>query len=85
MAHIILLPEKRKTEEVMAYILGMMKVKKISQEQMASHLCITRKTFSDRLNKGSLTFMDLIQIFDVLETPKEKITELMMLNVGRSE
>lgn len=79
MARIILLPENKKIEEAMAFILGTMKVKKVTQEQMANHLCITRKTFSDRLHNGSLTYKDLIQIFDVLELPKEKISELMML------
>ena len=85
MARIILLPENRKIEEAMVIILGMMRVRKISQEKMANHLCITRKTFSDRLRSGTLTYKDLIQIFDVLELPKEKVTELMMLKAERSE
>lgn len=79
MARITLLPENRKTEDTMAFILGIMKVRKITQDQMAKHLCITRKTFYDRMRSGTLTYMDLIQIFDVLELPKDKISEIMTL------
>lgn len=79
MAKITLLSENRKTEDAMAYILGTMKVRKITQDQMANHLCITRKTFSDRVHNGTLTYTDLLQIFSMLDLPREKISEIMTL------
>lgn len=79
MAKITLLPENRKTEDTMAYILGTMRVRKITQAQIADHLCITRKTFYDRIHNGTLTYTDLLQIFSVLDLPQEKIVEIMTL------
>ena len=79
MAKVTLLPEQRKSEEAMIYLIGLMKIRKITQDQMASELNITRKTFRDRMNHGTLTYKDLLLIFDKLELTQEKRSELMTM------
>lgn len=79
MSKVTLLPEVRKVETLREYLIGRMKVKGITQDHMAKELNITRKTLHDRMCNGTLTVIDLIQIFEMLETPSEKRVELLTL------
>lgn len=79
MAKVTLLPEDRKTEDVRIYLLGLMKVKGITHEQMADYLGITRKTLSNRMTSGTLTLIDLLLMFDKLEIGQDKRSELLTM------
>lgn len=62
---------------VVAYIRQAMKDKRISQVKMAESLGMYQSGFSYKMSTKALTLDDLIKIFDVLDTPKEKIGELL--------
>lgn len=79
MAKITLLPEVRQAEDVRIYLLGLMKVKGITHEQMADYLGITRKTLSNRMTYGTLTLIDLLLMFDKLEIGQDKRSELLTM------
>lgn len=79
MAKITLLPEVRQAEDVRIYLLGLMKVKGITHEQMADYLGITRKTLSNRMTYGTLTLIDLLLMFDKLEIEQDKRSELLTM------
>ena len=79
MAKITLLPEVRQAEDVRIYLLGLMKVKGITHEQMADHLGITRKTLANRMTYGTLTLIDLLLMFDKLEIGQDKRSELLTM------
>lgn len=79
MAKITLLPEIRQAEDVRIYLLGLMKVKGITHEQMADYLGITRKTLSNRMTYGTLTLIDLLLMFDKLEIGQDKRSELLTM------
>ena len=79
MAKVTLLPEDRKTEDVRIYLLGLMKVKGITHEQMADYLGITRKTLANRMTSGTLTLIDLLLMFDKLEIGQDKRSELLTM------
>ena len=79
MAKITLLPEVRQAEDVRIYLLGLMKVKGITHEQMADYLGITRKTLANRMTSGTLTLIDLLLMFDKLEIGQDKRSELLTM------
>lgn len=79
MAKITLLPEVRQAEDVRIYLLGLMKVKGITHEQMADYLGITRKTLANRMTYGTLTLIDLLLMFDKLEIGQDKRSELLTM------
>ncbi len=79
MAKVTLLTEDRKTEEALIYLNGLMKVRKITQEQMANELDISRMTLLSRMQHGTLTYKDLLLMFDKLDVPQEKRSELLTL------
>ena len=79
MAKITLLPEIRQAEDVRIYLLGLMKVKGITHEQMADYLGITRKTLANRMTSGTLTLIDLLLMFDKLEIGQDKRSELLTM------
>lgn len=55
------------------YIQRTMRVLGYTQEQMAEKLGITRQTFAERLENGTLTYNDLLTIFDTLKIPENTI------------
>lgn len=79
MAKITLLPEDRKTEEALIYLDGMMNIRKITKDQMAKELNISRMTLYNRMQTGTLTYKDLLMMFDKLDVPQEKRSELLTL------
>lgn len=79
MSKIILLPEDRKTEYALIYLDGMMNIRKITKDQMAKELNISRMTLYNRMRTGTLTYKDLLLMFDLLDVPQDKRSELLTL------
>lgn len=79
MAKVTLLPEDRKTEEALIYLDGMMNIRKITKDQMAKELNISRMTLYNRMRTGTLTYKDLLLMFDLLDVPQDKRSELLTL------
>lgn len=79
MAKITLLPEDRKTEDALIYLDGMMNIRKITKDQMAKELNISRMTLYNRMRTGTLTYKDLLLMFDLLDVPQDKRSELLTL------
>lgn len=79
MAKVTLLPEDRKTEDALIYLDGMMNIRKITKDQMAKELNISRMTLYNRMRTGTLTYKDLLLMFDLLDVPQDKRLELLTL------
>lgn len=79
MAKVTLLPEERKTEDALIYLDGMMNIRKITKDQMAKELNISRMTLYNRMRTGTLTYKDLLLMFDLLDVPQDKRSELLTL------
>lgn len=79
MAKVTLLPEDRKTEDALIYLDGLMKVRKVTRDQMAKELNISRKSLYNRMRTGTLTYKDLLLMFDLLDVPQDKRLELLTL------
>ena len=62
---------------LVSLIYGTMKVKHITQAQMAERLCISQQAFSRKLKNAQFTFQDLFTIFEVLELSDEVILSVM--------
>ena len=58
-------------------IYGTMKVKHITQAQMASVLEISQQAFSKKLKKAKFTFWELVIIFKELELQDDVIISVM--------
>lgn len=66
-------PIKRKTWEIQRYILGEMKIKKITQKDIADELGITQAAVCYLLKDiASISVPQLLVIFDLLGTPEEE-------------
>ena len=73
-------PVKRKTWEIQRYILGEMKIKKITQPDIADELGITQAAVCYLLKDvTSISVPQLLVIFDLLQTPQEERGRLITL------
>lgn len=73
-------PVKRKTWEIQRYILGEMKIKKITQKDIADELGITQAAVCYLLKDiASISVQQLLVIFDLLQTPQEERGRLITL------
>lgn len=72
MAKVILERDKRKSLDVGAYILGKMKQKGITMDQMAAYIGITRQTLQKRLFNGSIQLRDFWFMADKLDLTDEE-------------
>lgn len=73
-------PVKRKTWEIQRYILGEMKIKKITQKDIADELGITQPAVSYLLNDiASISVPQLLVIFELLQIPEEERGRLTTL------
>lgn len=73
-------PIKRKTWEIQRYILGEMKIKKITQKDIADELGITQAAVCYLLKDiGSISVPQLLVIFEMLQTPEEERGRLTTL------
>ena len=69
--------QQKLNERLVSLIYGTMKVKHITQAQMAEKLGITQQSFARKLKFAQFTYSDLFTIFEVLELPDEVILSVM--------
>lgn len=77
MPRINLLKTKYRLNDLSLYILGTMRVQRITQSEMAAALDMTQSNFSQKAKAATFTARDLIIIFDKLGTPEDKIGSLL--------
>lgn len=77
MPRVYLTKQEKLNEKLATLIYGTMKVKHITQTQMAGFLGISQQAFSKKLKTVQFTFSDLVTIFEVLELPDEDILAVM--------
>ena len=65
--------------KLITLIYGTMKVKRITQRNMADKLGISQPAFAKKLKKCQFTFAELTTIFEVLDTQDEEIISVMRL------
>ena len=63
--------------DLVALIYGTMKVKHVTQKQIADRLYISQPAFYGKLKRKKLTFEDLVVIFEMLELTDEQILSVM--------
>lgn len=68
-----------KEKDFAVWVLGEMKLKGISQDEMAAEMNVSQPTFSRKAKSGEFTYKEIIILFQKFETPEEKITQLMTL------
>ena len=59
------------------YIIGELKRRKITYEEMGDELGVTRQGFSYKLACSALTLEDILRIFERLQTDDQTILRLM--------
>ena len=79
MPKVYLTRQDKLNEKLVAYIYGAMKVKKITQREMADRLGVSQPAFAKKLKKCRFTHADLATIFDTLDTQDEEILSVMRL------
>ena len=77
MPRVRILQEKYMMNDLEAYILGQMKVRKLNQDDIGKVCGLSRQTFSNRLQHHSLNNQDLIRIFTLFDTDAETIVKFM--------
>ena len=77
MPRVYLTKQDQLNNRLVALIYGSMKVKHITQSQMADKLEISQPAFGKKLKRCQFTFQDLAVIFEELETPDEDIINVM--------
>lgn len=77
MPKVYLTRQDKLNSRLTALIYGTMKVKHITQKQMADVLEISQPGFGKKLKKAQFTFSDLVAIFEKLELPDEDILSVM--------
>lgn len=81
MPKVFLSENKRLTEKFVAWVYGEMKVRKMSQRQMAAELDISQQALSVKLKTKSLSFEDFLAIIRVLEPDERELGRL----IGRGD
>lgn len=79
MAKISLERDKKRILDVHDFIAGRMYREKITSEEMAKYLGLSRKTFMNRLMNGGLLYRDLLLAFDRLGLEDHEIVAVMKL------
>ena len=77
MPKIFLTKQDKLNNDLVALIYGTMKVKGVTQKQIADRLYISQPAFNRKLKRKKLTFEDLIVIFEMLEFTDEQILSVM--------
>ena len=77
MPKVFITKQDKLNDRLLTLILGTMRLKKISQESMASEMGITRQAFGKKIKSRHFTFSDLVTIFGVLELSDEQILSVM--------
>lgn len=77
MPRTFLTKQQKLNNELVAYIFGEMKVRRITQQSIADVLGITQPAFSYKLKRGIFSYQDLTEIFGILQPDGEKLQKLM--------
>ena len=77
MPRVYLTKQDKLNRKLVTLIYGTMKVKHITQTQMAGVLGISQQAFGKKLKNAQFTFSDLVTIFEMLELPDEEILSVM--------
>ncbi len=77
MPKVYLTKQDKLNNELVALIYGTMKVKHVTQKQIADRLYISQPAFNRKLIRKKLTFEDLVVIFEILELTDEQILSVM--------
>ena len=85
MAKVILEKDKKRILDVHDFVAGRMYREKITSEEMAKYLGLSRKTFMNRLMNGGLLYRDLLLIFERLGLEDHEILAVMKLRKERPQ
>jgi predicted XRE-type DNA-binding protein len=77
MPKVYLTKQDKLNNELVALIYGTMKVKHVTQKQIADRLFISQPAFYGKLKKKRLTYEDLVTVFEMLEFTDEQILSVM--------
>lgn len=73
--------KKYKASDLSAYIVGELYRKKMSQSELAKEMFVSQQAINKKIREARYSYDDLLTIFEILNTPEEKIIEFM--KVGR--
>jgi hypothetical protein len=76
MPRVYLNDNDRLSEHLSAWIYGQMKMKQITQKDMAEHLFITASAFNQKLKKKKFSFNDFLTIVRILEPDADELVRL---------
>ena len=80
MAKVTLSPVQRKAWEIQRYIIGEMKLRHITQKDLADALEISQPAARYLINNAkSISYSQLLIIFDLLETSEKERSRLLTL------
>jgi len=77
MPKVYLTQEHQLNDKLVALVYGMMKVRHVTQKQIADRLYISQPAFNGKLKRKKLTYADLIVIFEMLDFTDEQILSVM--------
>ena len=77
MPRVYITKQEQMNNRLVSLIYGTMKVKGVTQTQMASKLMISQQAFGKKLKRCQFTFADLTTIFEALDMPDEDILSVM--------
>lgn len=77
MPKVYLTKQDKLNNDLVALIYGTMKVKHVTQKQIADRLYISQPAFNGKLKRKKLTFEDLVTVFEMLEFTDEQILSVM--------
>ena len=77
MPKVYLTKQDKLNNELVALIYGNMKVKHVTQKQIADRLLISQPAFNGKLKRKKLTFEDLVTVFEILEFTDDQILSVM--------
>jgi len=82
MPKIYLTRQDKLNSKLVALVYGLMKVKRVTQRNMADRLGISQPAFAKKLKNCQFTFADLTTIFETLDMQDEEILSVMKLERG---
>lgn len=77
MPKVYLTKQDKLNNDLVALIYGTMKVKHVTQAQIADRLYISQPAFCGKLKRKKFTYLELLIIFEMLEFTDEQILSVM--------
>ena len=77
MPRVFITKEQQQNNRLAMLIYGTMKVKRITQTTMARQLQISQQAFSKKLKNAQFTFLELVEVFEILGIPDKEILTVM--------